>query len=340
MQPAVKQRIIEILGYFWNEMFLDSDFVEAWSTSIAVPIDSLNQDFQSLPDYMSRYTIPIKEPDTIRLFVFDESMEDLQAHRYGDDGLVYDGSALYGQESTPVDPRRFPIQAGLEPRFLATSITDPGDILELGVDYVLDDGWVVFLRDPERLPSIQKKAIVGRDQQTYFQFLLWGFQVVDDVNALCDYYGVMAGICGPSNVWTKEAINVAWDLRVDGATVRNVQRLLAIMTNTDYVMETGKVKNVYTEGDRRCIATENAVYTAPAEALPVVVEGETLLPDQAIFDTYSIHLGTEDVPGPDFDGLSLGSDYLPVLNAPILFPNEQVEVTKTRHPGWFTLESE
>lgn len=335
----VKQQIIEILGYFWNRLFLDSDFVNAWSTSIAVPIDDLNKDFQTLPSYMSRYTIPVTDPQSIRLFVFDESQEDLQANRYGED-LVYDGAAVYGQENTSGDPRRFPIDPDLEPRYLATSIKDPGDILELGVDYVLDDGWIVFLRDPEQLPSIQKKAVVGEDQQTYFQFLLWGFQIREDLNALCDYYGVMAGVCGPSDIWTKEAVNVAWDLRVDGASVRNVHRLLAVMTNTDYVYQAGKVKDIYTEGDRRCVATENAVYTAPLEAIPLVVVGETLQPDQIIFDTYSVHLGTEDIPGPDFDGLALGADYLPVLGASILFPNVQVDITKTRNPGWYTVESE
>jgi len=340
MQPAVKQQVIEILDYFWNKMFLDSDFVNAWATTIAVPIDELNADIQSLPAYMSRYTIPVKEPKSIRLFVFDESKEDRLAHRYGDDGLVYDGAALYGQEIVAGDPRRFPIDEGYEPRYLATSIKDPGDILELGVDYVLDDGWIVFLKDPDKIPSIQKKAIVGDDQQTYFQYVLWGFQVLEDVNAVCDFYGIMVGVCGPADIWTKEAVNVAWDLRVSGATVRNVQRMLAVMTKTDYVYEAGTVKAVYTEGDRMCIAADNAVYTAPAEAVPIVSKGDSLIPDQIIFDTYGINLSTEDIAVDDFEGLSLGAGYMPVLGASILFPNQRVSITKEKHPGGFTVESE
>jgi hypothetical protein len=340
MQPVVKQQIIEILGYFWNSMFLDSDFVQSWATSIAVPIQDLNQDFSTLSEYMSRYTIPVKEPQSIRLFVFDEALEDRNANRYGDDGLIYGGGTAYGQETTSIDPRRFPIEPGYEPRFLATSIKDPGAILEKDVDYEIEDGWIVFFKDPLAIPSLYKKAITGSDKQTYFQFLFWGFQVRADINALCDYYGIMVGVCGPSEIWSKESINVAWDLRVDGASVRNVQRLLAVMTHTDYVSRAGKVKEIYTEGDRICVATENDVYTAPVESSPVIRKGDTLQSDQIIFDTYSIHLGTEDIPGPDFDGLALGPEYLPVLGASILFPNERVDITKTRNPGWFTLESE
>lgn len=340
MQVEVKQQIIEILNYFWNRMFLDSDFVNAWATTIAVPIDDLNQDFNTFSDYMSRYTIPIKEPKSVKLFIFNEENEDRDAYRYGDTGLLYGGGAIYGQQTTAIDPRRFPIEPGYEPRFLATSIKDPGDILEKGVDYEIEDGWITFLVDPLSLASIYKKATIGADQQTFFQFLLWGFQVKEDINALNDYYGIMAGVSGPSDIWTEAAVNVAWDLRVDGASVRNVQRLLAAMTHTDYVDQEGKVKDIYTEGDRICVATDNTVYTAPVEASPIVQKGDTLELDQVIFDTYSIHLGTEDIPGPDFDGLALGPEYLPVLGASILFPNERVDVTKTRNPGWYTVESE
>jgi hypothetical protein len=340
MQGAVKQQVLEILGYFWQHLFLDSEFVEAWATTVAVPLDDLNADFEGLSDYMSRYTIPIKEPKSIRLFVFDEEFEDLNANRYGDEGLEYGGGAIYGQENTAIDSRRFPINPGYEPRYLATSIDDPGDIMQLGVDYEIDDGWITFIKNPEILPSLQTKAKTGADQQTYLQFLLWGFQVEEDINALCTYFGTMAKVCGPSDPWTKEIVNVAWDLRVSGASVRNVQRVMAVLTHTDYVYTAGKVLDVYTAGDRICVQTDTQVYTAPIEARALVVKGDSITEDQAIFDTFSIHLATEDIPGDDFDGLSLGPGYMPALRAPILFPNARVDIDKIRHPGWFTVRSQ
>jgi hypothetical protein len=314
--------------------------VRAWATSISVPIDDLNDDFLGLGDYFSRYTIPIKEPRSIRLFIFDEEFEDRSAYHYGDEGLVYGNSVLYGQEIGPLDNRRFPISPGFEPQFLSTSINDPGNILQRGVDYEIEDNWITFLTNPNDLSSVQKKAKTGADQQTYFQFLLWGSQLQEDLEALCNYFGVMAKICGPSTVWTKELINVAWDLRVDGASVRNVQRALAVLTNTDYVGAPGKVEDIYTEGDRICVQTDNQIYTAPVEARPIVEVGDTIQADQIIFDTFSIHLATEDVPGPDFDGLSLGPEYMAALGSSILFPNSRVDIEKIRHPGWFTVRSQ
>ena len=340
MQITVQQQIREMLGYFWFKMFLDSDFVNAWVSSIATPFDDLNRYVANLPNYVSRYKILIQELSTLRLFVIDESKEDLNANRYGDAALFYGGAAIYGQQTVTSDNRRFPFDTTYAPQYLSTSIDNPQSILRLGQDYVFEDGWIIFLRDPESLVGIQKKAKAGTDGQTYFEMLLWGVQVLEDLQAICNFFGTMAAVCGPSTERTMEAINVAWDLRVTGATVRNVQRLCAVITGVDYVYEEGIVKDIYQEGDSVCVLADNAVYTAPLEAKVLATVGQTLQPDDVIFDTFVIKSSNDSIDFDDFEGLTLGGGHLPSLGGSLFFPNSREDIDKVHNPGWYTVRSQ
>jgi len=339
MYSATRQRLLEVLGYFWSNLFLDSDFVVDYATSFAVPFSELADEVSRLPDYLSRYTVPITEPGSIRLFLLDESEEDTNAYHYGDDGLVYGGPALYGQENLTGNMRKFPIDAGFEPKYLATSIDSPATILELGVDYTIADGWITFLENPEGLTGLMKRAKLVGDT-TYFTFFFWGFQVQQDIEAVNNFFGSMVGVCGASTERTKRAVNVAWDLRVNGATVQSVGRLLSVLTDTDYVETAGTVAEIYPEGDRICVLTENAVYTAPLEAAVLAETGDLLSPGDEIFDTYAVKVGADVIDFDDFEGIALGPEFLPALGAPLLFPNTQQAITKEHRENWFSVRSE
>jgi len=331
------QEVTETLGYFWNSLFLQPEFVTGMTTSIALNTKMLNDLAARIPNYLGRHTIPAAEQWDYRMFVMDENTLDRQAFHYGDEGLTYNSGATYGQLLTDLPDYRYDFPEGFSPAYLAVGITQPGAILTLGVDYEVEGSTIIFHEDPLDTPNIQKHASgVLKDGTTIFRFILFGFQVSQDIQAFCDFFATMAGVCGPTSPIMERAMNTAWDLRVDGATSRNINRTLALLTATDYVDQTGKIEAIYLEGDRICVLTDNAVYTAPAEAQVLYEVGDTIREGYFVFDTYLVKDGADYIDFPDFEGLTLGPGFVPGLHG-LFFENSIVDVVKTQHPSGFSI---
>jgi len=326
-----QKQLISILGFFWIKVFLDTDFVDAHTTSVGVQLKDMLNGIDTFRDYLSRLTLPIKKLHSTRIFIFSEGDLDRVSARYGDEGRVYGaGDLAYGQMETTLEVYTYPIDPNFEPEFLATTFLGDSKILKRGVDYTLSDGTISFKTDPLQNPGLEKRLFNNLDAEPVYQFLYWGFSIEEDISAICDYFGVIAGICGLSNVSWKLAMNIAWDLRVEGASVRNVNRLLAVLTDTDYVDEAGTVTAIYREGDRQCVQTLQRIYTAPLKAAVLVTTGQLIQPAQAIFDTYSITPGTRVISFENFEGLTLGQGFLHRLSTSGIFlPNVSTPITKT-----------
>jgi len=337
---ATRDTVINALGYFWNSVFLDSDFVSGYSQSVAVSLAHLSKEVSLLPDYTSRFLIPERIDHAVRLFVFDEDTEDTAAYSYGDAGLAYGDAVVYGKDRTGNTDRRFKIDPNFMPEFLTIKLDTPGTIWRKGQDYEIADGWIRFFENPMDLQGLDKRTKIDSDGQTVYEFMMWGFQVTEDINALSKFFGVLAKYCGPSGSQTRTAIDIAWDLRIEGATVRNVNRMLSALTDVDYVHTGGAVGDIYTEGDRVCVQIASEVYTAPAGTAVLVDIGEQAEADQSIFNSFVVRLGNEEVDFEDFEGLALGPQHLPSLTEGLMFVNDLVPVTRKKHPDWFTVRSQ
>jgi hypothetical protein len=337
---TTKADVTKALGYFWHTLFLDSDFTDAYISSVAVPLSQLASEVKELSDYMSRSLVPEKVDHVVRLFIFDETTEDTAAYHYGDDGLTYGGGAVYGKDRVGNTNRLFQIDPAFTPAFLTADLFSPGTVWRLGQDYAIENGWIRFFKDPLDIQGLDKKTKIDADGQVFYTFFLWGFQVTEDIKALNKFFGNMVGYCGASSAATKDAINLAWDLRIEGATVRNVHRLLSLLTDVDHVHTAGTVADVYTEGNKVCVHTNNAVYTAPTGTTVLVSVGEDIEASQIIFDAFVIRQGNEEIDFEDFEGVALGGSHLPHLNGDLFFVNDLVPVTRIQHPDWFSVSSQ
>jgi len=335
-----KEEVTKALGYFWHTLFLDSNFTDAYISSVAVPLSQLASEVKELPDYMSRKLVPENIDHVVRLFIFDETTEDTAAYHYGDEGLTYGDGAVYGKDRVGNTNRRFQIDPAFTPAFLTADLLSPGSVWRMGQDYSIENGWIRFFEDPLDIPGLDKRTKVDSDGQVFYTFFLWGFQVTEDIKALNKFFGNMVGYCGASSVSTKEAINVAWDLRIDGATVRNVHRLLSLLTDVDHVHTAGTVLDIYAEGNKVCVRTDTAVYTAPTGTTVLVNIGDSIEASQIIFDAFVIRQGNEEIDFEDFEGVALGSSHLPHLTGDLFFVNDLVPVTRIRHPDWFSVRSQ
>jgi len=332
-----KTAALEALGFFWNKVFLDTDFVDGYSTSVAVELQSLDEFVDRLPDYLARRKTPTKELSRHRLFIFNEGDASLLKIKFGDEGLVYGGGEFYG-DNTGIPTHVYPIDPGFSTEFFALGITEPDTVLRKGVDYDVINDNVHFFEDPLLIPGLVKTTTLDTNGDPVFQFLLFGFEVEEDIEAACLYFGTMAGVCGTSSPTLTDAVNLAWDLRVDGATVRHLHRMLALLTDTTYLDQPGIIQDIFEEGDRRVVLTEDAVYTAPLSSTVLKSVGEPVQEGDFLFSTYLVKGGTELIDFEDFEALTLGPGFVSDISPQgLLFENNLVDVTRESHPDFVTV---
>jgi hypothetical protein len=333
-----RQNYRKTLGFFWNKVFLDQDFVEGNVRSFLIKFRDLDDYTEELPDYLSRYLIPLKRTSDIRLFAFDEEERDTYAARYGQ-GYEYGEDLGYGDVQPAPVTVRYPIESGFSAKFL--SVTLEGDqILELGRDYEIEDDVIIFKQDPCELPGAVKLAQTQSDGSIKFVTFLWGFEVEEDVNALCEFYGILAGVCGETSQILKDAVNLAWDFRVDGASVLNIVRAMSLITDTNYAKEDGIVVDIFTEGNRTIIETDNTLYSAPSEYAPVVDIGQSLALGDILFDAFTVRSSTDELPPAEFEAIVLGAGDIAGVEHGILLPNSYEEVISQLPPGYQSIRVE
>ena len=336
-----KKQVLDMLGFFWTRVFLDEDFVNGWANTISIQLQRLNRFADRMPDYLSRQLMPIKELSGFRLFLVDESTLDPFALHYADSGLLYGAGNSYGQLANNPDEYDYAVPPDFCPNYLATSLSDADSILTKGVDYEITNGRIILKRSLQDVPGMEKIPTTMPDGTIVFNYLLWGISVEEDIRAICDFFGTVAGICGSSTPRTKDAMNIAWDMRTYGASTRNLIRMLCLLTHTDYVTSASTVLDTFFESGRNCVLTDNNVYCAPkaAKILPHVIPGYKIAEGEVIFDGFAVRDDTDVIDFNDFEGLAIGPGYTGDL-APngLFFANTLVPITREHAPGWFTIQ--
>jgi hypothetical protein len=325
------------LNYFWTRTFVDQGYVDAVTGSIGIRAQTTRELEDKLKNYLSRHEIPVFKIHDTRLFTFSTRDMDTDRHKYGEDRVYGDASLQYGTQDTDPDMPRFPIGKFVPP-YLSLSILEPSTVLTLDKDYTVSNGWLTFTQSPLRDSRVEK-TVHADTQGTYRTFSYWGFRAEEDQHDLCSFYGTVAGICGQSSEDLKRAINIAWDLRVQGASVSLMHRTFSLLGDVDYTHTGGVVRDIYSEGDRVCVRTEDNVYTAPAGAVPTVVKGQTIFQNDTLFDTFQIHAGTEVLSSDFLAGLTLGKGYIQLPSeGGMHFGNSRVPVSTYKPEGWYELE--
>ncbi len=331
-----KAAIKAAMSYFWTNTFVDQDYVDALTGSVALRAQTTVELENSLINYLSRYDIPAYKVHDTRLFQFSTRSMDSFTDKYGEGRTYGEIPFNYGKESTDPDSPRFPIGDYIPP-YLSTSILGPANVLTLDVDYTVENGWITFNESPLRNSAIDK-VYRSDEQGSYTTFLYWGFSAKEDQKDLCNFYGTVAGICGFTSEDLKRAINVAWDLRVNGASNTLIHETFALLGDVDNVRATGVVKAIYCEGDRICVRTASEVYTAPAGVSVLVQEGQTIYPNQIIFECFQLELGTNVISSDFLPGLTLSKGFIDLpSNGGMFFKNSLVPITVYKPEDFYEL---
>jgi hypothetical protein len=339
---TTKQDVLKTLGYFWLRVFKNAEYIDSFTKTLSIHLTDLERVSEELPEYLSRAEIPVFDVQEVHLFQFDEADLLTDAHVFGESGLVYgEPGVTYGQQLVELEEWSYAIDPDLSPAYLAVGLFEDVEIWQRDVDYRVENGRIVFREDPLQQPRIAKVPRQVAGGGTVFEFFMWGFKTERDFQAVKDFYGVIAGVAADSSEVYKEAVNIAWDLRTIGASVGNIKRLLSLASGVDYVDQAGTVEDIFPEGDKICIQTENAVYTAPVETTVLVSIGSQLSVGEIVFDAFAIRQSFEEVDFEDFEALLLDSGFLGLdYDSSLLISNAAVTVSKRHGSGWTYVEHE
>ena len=61
--------IINSLGFFWTDVFANEDFVDSYSTTLAIQYNDLNTIVENTPTVKARRDIPVFDIEDYRVFV-------------------------------------------------------------------------------------------------------------------------------------------------------------------------------------------------------------------------------------------------------------------------------
>jgi hypothetical protein len=329
----------ESLGYFFNSVFADQEFLTGLTRSVAFRTESTYFLEQDLAKYSSRRDIPSRRLSDSRIFFFDTAdMQDADL-TYGSGEIYGSGNAAYGIRAVDPENPRFPV-GSYEPPYLTTELLKPGTVYTLGQDYAVENGYIVFTKNPLHDDNVEKRALYSDETNIRRTFFMWGFKSLEDHKDLCDFYGTVVGVCSSDIDVLKEAINLAWDMRQIGVTDELLNRVLSLITGVDYIHTKGRADEVYEEGDRLIVRSGDDIYTAPKDCTLRISLGERFEEAQQIFDAYTLVYPNQPLQGEDTVGLALGAAFIPGIDEGVLVPNISSSLYRHRTADWYELVRE
>lgn len=332
MIQITADQVTETLGFFWSRVFLQASFVDTLSNSLAICLQDLRNYLDEITDYTSRWETPVFKTETVRAVFLQEDLLEHNYAYYGSGNAFGDGF-VYGEQAS--EAWRHPCET--VPQYLSVTISG-SEIWSLGTDYWHEDGYLIFPFNPFELDGVEKQPYRVEDGVPVLRCLLWGFVNQTDLQTISDMYGTYSDIFEASSQEVVDAVNLAWDLRVTGATAWNLRRVLylAMGCSVPVVPPSGDVRAIELEGTRQVVYTDTSILSGP-DSFPVNIDvGQAIDPDIPVFDVFRIYRGTDSIPSTGFGSATLGpgivdgvEDGVSVLNSsqPVTYVNGQYRVT-------------
>ena len=165
---------------------------------------------------------------------------------------------------------------------IVDNILAPKVILQHNQDFTVQDSTLIIRKeyDPFGSDSVFPTNQILTDGQQDLEVVLWGCDVMFDLNYVNNYLGYCVGITGPATEQFKRVVNSSWDMVTSGALPVLFSATLGAICRVPVVQQNGEVVEAITidqNGDQLVI-TDHTVYRLPdvAELNPSVVVGAVL----------------------------------------------------------------
>jgi hypothetical protein len=325
--------IEQYIGTFWTKVFRDSLFINNLLSGTEDVYAQADEDTDCLNKALSRHTIEPYRTMRWMFATFSESQMNQDAMTFNQENVFFNGEYQFGDRlhtlfSFSIDPRVRKIP------YIMSSPTSPEVVLQENVDYYLDleQNLLMFRENPFNMGFSQR--FLKTEGEPELGIALWFYRTELDYKDVPYIYGEPAKIGVGSSEYFKRIVNAIWDLRVEGGTIANVNKLLCAVVDTDYVDEAGTVEDTFVEGARRWAKISGRLYSAPASIGFLKDIGDSVLAGEMIFDAVTVYTGRDTIPYERFPALHLSNNFIPneftdgvlVENLDAPFPTKELVV--------------
>lgn len=308
------ETLLASLGSFWATSYGGADVVRALCDAKLAQQRQAFRDGRELVAACSRLTVPVDHAEdwyALRLAEADLNPVSYSLARYGEAGRAYGtGTGLNYGEPVRRPAYAWTLPAGMTAAPLASDrITGtPNVTLVGGIDYVIDNGLIVFRGNP--FDDARVTAEVDADGARSLTLFVAGARF--DRRTAYRQFGYALGLDEGGGPAYRDLVNAMFDGLVTGSTARAVRGAWSAATGVPMAGGDETVELVDRNADRLLVVTDAAVYRYHPAANPLVAAGDAVVPGQALTDALAFdEFNRGQCPSPDeLKALALGRGQL------------------------------
>ena len=338
----------QYVGDFWASLFKDPGFVQSALAFFDTQEEQTLLDAQYVLDSMSRHTLHTFRDVKWRLLTVYEADVLKDPSRF-DDGDVFDTGALF-DGAGPSDSYFIPIPSDIwGMAFLADDVSDVTVLLQSGIDYRLDKAVSgVYTRLHPSTLGFKPEPLPGRNgPEPEMGYRMWARGVKESRGDLTRLYAETVKVLGGDGAYYKRLVNAAWNLRVDGCTLKNLRAMLCAIADADIALKAGVVQDVFSEAGRVWVRVDDDLYSGPVTSSAIVGPQASIPDGTQLFDVVQLYDPFEAIPFDEVPGLCLGNNFLGadsgsngilVENRSLAFPDLVTLVMSTVENGRYLID--
>lgn len=356
MQPkdfTAGENLFRYLGSFWSQIFPQPDLLRGMTDAVAANIIQAYSDMAAAINSVGMSTVsPLDEEKIVPVLIYRSKLsQSRHPLRYGDPAVfgpqsglaarVEAGSVLtFGgqlRDATPVFvsmPDNM-LHAG---NVIVNRLFNPSVVLVRGVDYVLENGDLVFRANPFDNPLISASQVATATGEADDLIVLWMSESLFDRHAAHAAGGYLFYREEPAGVEPAAyamAVKALMSASAGGPSIAMIDSLIAATSGLPVIVESREVvESIFDFQGQTTVVTDLGIYRIPtglalrgwvvpgAEARA----GTPLSTATEVMDSFSKPLWWA-----DFPLISIGSKWVPGLRGSIGFPNQVggVDISQT-----------
>jgi hypothetical protein len=336
--------LISALGSFWSTTYLGAELVEALCAAKLAAHTQTWQDGQELIDAVSRFNVDVLHTENwyeLTLRASDVNDQQFPSLKFGETGHAFTevGPDQFGQQ---IDRKVYawPLPEGLTTvPLIFNRLTSSSLTLTLGIDYQIQDGYLVFRDNPFDNALIPQTTLFIDNEPADQQLSLFLFKGQFDHQAVYQQFGYVLGLQLPSSQAYKDLVNALFDALVLGSTSGVLLAALSAVTGIPTAIGDETVQMIVEEVTRTLVITDQRVYSFDPSATVTVAVGQSVHQGDMLTDAMQLfEFNRGQCPAADqLSALTLGKGFLlSGFYADLSFENADTPLIVTTDPDGYT----
>jgi len=337
------QSLLALFGSHWTNVYRGQYLVERYAFARGQEEKQSFLDLQEAVNALSRLEVPVFHTDNWHLYTIKASERNSSLLKYGD-GAVYGNQPAtgtlykYGVAQGGGPTSSFPAPENLaNAPLIFNRITEPTATLVQGVDYVRQDGQIVFRSNPftDDNGRYNPRTVYEGADPVDEEIDLWVFHGSYDKDYIWTHYGHVIGLDLESSEDYKRLVNAIFGALVEGTTAAHMEDAISAMTGVPTAKENNEVVELVTEDNNHLvIVTDKHTYLFNKDVEAVVAVGDKLAAGDQLVDTVAFfNLNSGQIPD-GVTAISVGKEFLPGGYVDgITFRDQSVPLTVTTEDG-------